>query len=1125
MGLVAALVVPVLTPSVALAAPGDITTVAGGGFLEEEGVPATEAGLLVPWGVEEASGELFLSEEIGDRVRKVSQDGTTSTFAGGGTLPLGDGGPATGAVLAIPDQLALDTAGNLYISDEENNRVRKVDLGTGIITTIAGGGSPADGLGDGLPATSAAVPSPRGLAFDPAGNLHISTSQHRVRKIDRATGIISTVVGNGQRASSGDGGPAGDASLASPLGIAFNAAGDLFIAEASFDEGRIRKVDHATGIITTVAGGHVGGGGDGGPATDAGLSIPISIAFDSAGNLFIGTTFGRVRMIDTNGIITTIAGGGTPADGLGDGGPATAANINRARGVAVDAGGNIFVSDSQDFNHERVRRVDRTTGVITTAVGNGDFGFSGDGRPATLAQINLARGLAFNAAGDLFVADASNNRVRRVDHATGIITTVAGGGLGDGLPATAAVLNGPRGVTLANSGDLLIAECVNDRVRKVDGTTGIITTIAGGGTAFDGVGDGGAATAAVLDCPSGLHYVTSGSSAGTLYIADANKHRVRRVDPRGTITTVAGTGTAGFSGDGAAATQAELNTPSGVHLDSAGNLFVADTENNRVRRITPTGVITTVAGDGTELWGANDIPATRTSLVAPTDMAVDASGNLIIAENSLHRIRRVSPGGVITTIAGNGIPSSAGDGGPAYAALLGGPTQLDLDGGDNVFFTESVNRVVRRIAAGQPPALPSSGCGQLVTRNLTLNRDLGPCPGDGLVVGADDITINFNGYRVLGTDALNDAVGIRLTGRKGVTIKGAADERRQAGTVSGFGAGIAMIGGSKNTVEGVQVRDNFGAESPFEATFGDGIGLFFSSDNKILSNVIDNNGIYDGIAVVGIGSSRNLISGNTVSRTNRLGGRGPATGTGIFVTPFLSESLPRETSLFDNRIINNIVRDNDNSGISNISNVNGVIVGNRVENNGRAPQASPANGIGVQANNRAQVDTHVLVQGNTVIGNGSLNSTGTAPFRGDGINIVSSANRVLNNQVHANKHSGIKIANATRAKRNEIRDNNAANNGSQSSSVADLFDSSFNPVTRVRDCHENTWFGNIWGSGGFFPECTTAGGHAESDGLLTAASGEAPPVASSSLGEESEASPPEERVRGRRPPVPPAKPR
>lgn len=1086
--LAATMVPPLVAASPAAAASGDVATVAGGGFeFMPDGVPAKQAELESPWGVEEASGELFVSDERGDRVYRVDAGGTLTRFAGGGTVPLGDGGPATAAVLSFPDHLAFDAAGNLYIADDGNDRVRRVDVATGTVTTVAGGGSPADGVGDGLPATEARLPGPTGLAFDPAGNLYVSTA-NRVRRVDHATGVIATVAGTGESKSSGDSGPASAASLCSPRGITFNPAGDLYIAEASCNEGRIRKIDHATGVITTVAGGALNGVGDGGPATAAGLSTPISIAFDSSGNLFIATILGRVRMIDANGIITTVAGGGAPADGLGDGGPATAAKLARARGVAVDAGGNIFVSDSQELNHERVRRVERTSGVITTVAGTGAFGFSGDGRPATLAQLNLARGLAFNAAGDLFLSDAANHRVRKVDRGTGIITTVAGGGLGDGLPAPSAALDGPRGMAVDGSGDVLIADCINDRVRKVDLPSAVITTVAGGGTPFDGLGDGGPATAAVLDCPSGLHTVTSGAAAGTLYIADANKHRVRRVDPRGTMTTVAGTGTPGFSGDGAAATAAQLNTPTGVHLDPAGNLLIADSGNNRVRKVDPSGKITTVAGNGEALWGANNVAATKTSIVGPSDVTHDPAGNLLIAESGLHRLRRLSPAGIITTIAGNGIPAYGGDGGPAYDALLNAPTQLDLDMAGNLFFTDRLNAVVRRMAAGDPAPPPSSGCGQLVTRNLTLTGDLGPCPGDGLVVGADDITINLNGYRVLGTDGPTNGVGIRLTGRKGVTVKGAAVEGRPAGTVSGFGAGIAIIGGSKNTVEGVEVRDNFGPASTFEAIFGDGIGLFFSSDNKIMRNVVANNGIYDGIAVVGVGSHRNLISNNQVTNTDNLGVRGPV-GMGIILNPFLAESLPREASLFDNQIVGNTVRDNANSGISNISNVNGIIVDNVVETNGRASRVFPANGIGVQANQLAQLDTNVLVQGNRVIGNGSVTSTG-APFQGDGINIVSSGNRVLNNEVHANKRSGIDIANRTRAKRNEIRNNNAANNGAPGPSVADLYDDSVNPVTRVRDCDQNTWFGNIWGSGGFSPECTATGGHAATDGPSAASATE-----------------------------------
>ena len=501
----------------------------------------------------------------------------------------------------------------------------------GDITTIAGGF-----IGEGVPATSARLNSPSGVAVDASGNLFIAdSSNQRVRRVDGATGIITTVAGSGTRSFSGDGGPATSASLKRPGAVAVDASGNLFIADSL--NNRIRRVDAATGVITTMAGdGTSGFSGDGGPATNARLSSPSGVAVDASGNLFIAdSNNNRVRRVDAAAaVITTVAGGGTSGFS-GDGGPAIGASLSSPSGVAVDPSGNLFIADR---NNNRVRRVDAATSVITTAAG----GFIGDGGPATSASLNSPSGVAADASGNLFIADSSNNRVRRVDGATGIITTVAGDGArsfsGDGGPATSASLSSPSGVAVDASGNLFIAEFGNRRVRRVDGATGFITTVAGDG-AFGFSGDGGPATSASLNSPRGVTV----DASGNLFIADTFNNRIRRVDAAiGIVTTVAGTGVEGFSGDGGPATSASLNDPFGVAVDASGNLFIADLRNNRIRRVDgATGVITTVAGDGTSGFSGDGGPATSASLNVPWGVAVDASGNLFIADLSNDRVRKV----------------------------------------------------------------------------------------------------------------------------------------------------------------------------------------------------------------------------------------------------------------------------------------------------------------------------------------------------------------------------------------------------------------------------------------------------------------------------------------------------
>ena len=488
-----------------------------------------------------------------------------------------DGGPAVEAELYNPAGVAVDGAGNLYIADASNNGIRKVDS-TGTITTIAGTGE-FGFSGDGGPAVAAQLRSPRGVAVDSAGNVYIAdSSNRRIRKID-STGTITTIAGTGRLGFSGDGGPAVAAQLRSPYGVAVDGAGNLYIADAS--NNGIRKVD-STGTITTIAGtGESGFSGDGGPAVEAELRSPYGVAVDSAGNVYIADSSNwRIRKIDATGTITTIAGTGEFGFS-GDGGPAVAAELRRPRGVAVDSAGNVYIAD---VGNHRIRKVD-STGTITTIAGTGEFGFSGDGGPAVEAELRSPYGVAVDSAGNVYIVDVGDHRIRKVD-ATGTITTIAGTGYGfsgDGGPAVAAELRDPYGVAVDSAGNVYIADSSNRRIRKVD-ATGTITTIAGTGeSGFSG--DGGPAVEAELRSPYGVAV----DSAGNVYIADSSNWRIRKIDATGTITTIAGTGEYGFSGDGGPAAAARLGFPRGVAVDGDGNLYIADTGNRRIRKLTPGG--------------------------------------------------------------------------------------------------------------------------------------------------------------------------------------------------------------------------------------------------------------------------------------------------------------------------------------------------------------------------------------------------------------------------------------------------------------------------------------------------------------------------------------------------------
>jgi hypothetical protein len=712
-----------------------INTYAGGG---PNNTPATNANIGSPYSVaSDSAGNLYIASPTTQRIFKVTAGtGILTVFAGDGNYGYsGDGGPATSASLASPFGVAIDSAGNVYIADSGNSRIRKVD-GTGTITTLAGNGSFGYG-GDGFPATSASLNFPTGVSADGAGNVYIADyGNYRIRKV-ATTGIISTVAGDGNYGYSGDGVPATTTSLADPFGVSADAAGNFYIADSGNQ--RIRRVS-TTGIISTVAGnGSYGFSGDGGPATGASLATPFGVVVDSAGNFFIADLDNqRIRKVSTTGIISTVAGDGTYGYG-GDGGPATATSLANPHGVAVDGSGNLYIADS---DNQRIRKVDNT-GTITTVAGNGAYSYGGDGGPATGASLYLPTGVTLDATGNVYIADQGNNRIRKVDAGTGIITTVAGNGnygySGDGGPATAASLAAPAGVAVDAAGNIYIADQGNNRVRKVDAITGIITTVAGNGSnGFSG--DGGPAIAASLSFPTGVAL-----DAGNFYIADQGNNRIRRVNVvTGIISTVAGNGSYGFSGDGGPATAAMLAGPYGV-ATGGGNIFIADSGNQRVRRVDSGGSITTVAGDGNFGFSGDGGPATSASLANPTGVTVDPDGNFLIADQANQRIRKVNATtGFISTVAGNGIYGFSGDGGPATAASLANPTGVVVASNGSFFIADTNNNRIRRVG---PPDTDGDG----FPDDVDTDDD-----NDGVLDTADNCRLTANPAQ---TDTDGDGIG------------------------------------------------------------------------------------------------------------------------------------------------------------------------------------------------------------------------------------------------------------------------------------------------------------------------------------------------------------------------------
>lgn len=676
------------------AVAGDITTVAGSVVTSATATTIDQNPLAVA-----ASGTaVFVADSAYHVIRRVdTTSGTEVVVAGTGAQGYdGDGGPATAARIGDATDLAVDASGNLYITDPVHSVVRRVDT-AGTITTVAGTGT-AGFNGDGLAPTATQLRNPNGVALDGADLIIADTGNQRVRRV--SAGAVTTIAGTGTAGFNGDG-AATASNLNAPVAVVADAAGDVFVSDVY--NARLRKV--SAGTLATVAGtGNWGFNGDG-TATGADLNWPGGLSVDGAGGVLV-TDRGnqRVRRLDA-GVLTTVAGTGSAAF-AGDGGPATAARLATPNDVSATADG-FVVADS---GNRRVRSV--ASGTITTVAGRSPSGH-GDGGLASAAQLDAPGRVAVAADGSVYVSDADAARVRRVS-AAGIITTYAGTGVagysGDGAAATAAQLGRPAGLAVGTDGTLYIADPAANVVRAVT-PGGTISTVPAG----------------ALDRPSGVAVDT----AGNLYIADTTNHRVRKVDTGGAVTTVAGTATAGFGGDGGAATAALLNRPADVHVGADGSLYVADAGNDRVRRVAVGGTISTVAGDGTAspdggISVGDGGAATAAQLFGPQAVTSDPLGNVFIADAGYDRVRRVDTAGTITSIAGTGVSGFNGDG-TAATATLSFPSGIARDGLGNLFVADSVSRRVRRVAGYGTATTPP-------TVSFTLSPSAGTVP---LAVGVD----------------------------------------------------------------------------------------------------------------------------------------------------------------------------------------------------------------------------------------------------------------------------------------------------------------------------------------------------------------------------------------------------
>lgn len=629
---------------------------------------------------------------------------TILPFAGA-VLGIGDNGPAASALLNAPHGVTVDASGNIYVADTSYNLLRRVSA-SGIITTatnqllfpwhaaiapsgdiyIADAGdnrilkiASSGAVSTFLP--SVALDSPRDVAVDAAGNVFILDSgNNRVLKAT-ADGNVVQYAGTGAAGYFGDGGPATRALLDFPYGIALDAAGNLYISD-SLNQ-RIRVVTVADGNINTIAGiGKSGYNGDNTPLSTA-FYYPAGLAVDSSGTLYIADTWNHLvrkitQPLSTTAAIITIAGNGTPGFS-GDGSPASGAQLNLPFGVAIDAQGNILIADSAN---NRIRGIS-TQGIITTVAGSDHA--AGDGGPALTARMFGPGGVAIAPDGSVYISDTNNNRVRHVS-TDGIISTVASN------------LSSPNGLAFDASGALYIADTDANVIRKL--VNGSLTIVAGIAGVSGNDGDNLSATSAHLEAPNAMTF----DNAGNMYIADSGNNRIRIVNPGGTISQFAGDasqGLPGFDGDGGPASSAHMNYPRALSLDTHGNLYIADFFNDRVRMVSAaTQNITTVAGTGVRGGVGDGGPAALAQLALPTGLAFDNLGNLYIADSLNNRIRMIAANGTLQTVAGDSVAGDAGDGGPAVEALINSPRDLAIGSNGIVYFSDQGNDRVRELVPG-----------------------------------------------------------------------------------------------------------------------------------------------------------------------------------------------------------------------------------------------------------------------------------------------------------------------------------------------------------------------------------------------------------------------------------------
>ena len=644
---------------------------------------------------QDTRGTINDTNSAGGSAGSDTQGGGTSTamvttFAGTvGLMGSADGTGGAVARFSSPSGVSVDGTGNIFVADTANNTIRKITT-TGVVTTLAG----TAGLSGGADGTGAAARfiRPSGVAVDGAGNVLVADQyNYTIRKITPA-GVVSTLAGTAGLSGSADGTGAA-ASFSGPIGVAADAAGNVFVADTL--NNTIRKIT-PTGVVTTLVGTAGSYGSADGTGTAARFDEPSGVAVDGAGNVFVADAANNtIRKITPAGVTTTLAGiAGSHGSA---GGTGIAASFYAPSGVAVDGAGNVLVADA---GNQTIREV-TATGVVTMLAGATGLAGSADGTGAA-ASFNKPQGVAVDGTGNVFVADTDNNTIRKITP-TGVVTTFAGtagswGSVdGTGAAASFTLADGHHlaaAVAADGVGSVFVADLTS--IRKIT-PSGVVTTLAGipGScnilNSCSGIGstDGTGATAR-FSFPSGVAV----DSTGNLFVADTYNNTIRKVTPTGTVTTFAGSASASGNTDGTG-TLARFIEPEGVAVDGAGNVFVADTYNNTIRKITPSGVVTTLAGTAGKL-GSADGTGAAAKFSGPVGVAADGAGNVFVADTGNNTIRKITPASVVTTLAGTAGTNGSADGTGA-AASFSRPSGVAVDGAGNLFVADTYNHTIRKI--------------------------------------------------------------------------------------------------------------------------------------------------------------------------------------------------------------------------------------------------------------------------------------------------------------------------------------------------------------------------------------------------------------------------------------------